>query len=82
MDTSQCYTCMFIACHVKFNLVLESVGDFTFDKCSFLYVTEKVDSLSQYSITRASCGSDHSLAINQWGQVFSWGSDSYGQLGE
>jgi len=73
---------MFIACHVKFNLVLEFVADFTFDECSFLYVTEKMDSLSQYSITRASCGSDHSLAINQWGQVISWGSDSYGQLGE
>jgi len=73
---------MFIACHDKFNLVLECVVGFTFDKCSFLYVTEKVDSLSQYSITRASCGSDHSLAIDQWGQVFGWGSDSYGQLGE
>jgi alpha-tubulin suppressor-like RCC1 family protein len=73
---------MFIACHVKFNLVLVCVADFTFDKCSLLYVTEKVDSLSQYSITRASCGSDHSLAINEWGQVFSWGSDLYGQLGE
>jgi E3 ubiquitin-protein ligase HERC4 len=58
------------------------IPDFPCDKCSFLYVTEKMDSLSQYSITKASCGSDHTLAINQWGQVFSWGSDSYGQLGE
>ena len=74
--------CMFIAYHIKFNLVIECEVDFIFDNWCFLYVTEKVDSLSQYSITRASCGSNHSLAINQWGQVFSWGSDSYGQLGE
>jgi alpha-tubulin suppressor-like RCC1 family protein len=45
-------------------------------------VTEKVDSLSVYLITRASCGSSHTLAVNEWGQVFSWGSDSYGQLGK
>jgi len=38
--------------------------------------------LSRYLITRASCGSDHTLAVNEWGQVFSWGSDSYGQLGK
>lgn len=24
----------------------------------------------------------HSLALNQWGQVFSWGSDYHGQLGQ
>lgn len=29
----------------------------------------------------ASCGAVHSIAINDWGQIFSWGSDLYGQLG-
>lgn len=32
-------------------------------------------------MTQVSCGDVHSLALNQWGQVFSWGSDSHGQLG-
>jgi hypothetical protein len=45
-------------------------------------ITERVDSLSKYLITRASCGASHTLAVNEWGQVFSWGSDSHGQLGE
>lgn len=27
------------------------------------------------------CGATHSVALNQWGQVFSWGSDYHGQLG-
>lgn len=28
------------------------------------------------------CGATHSTALNQWGQVFSWGSDYHGQLGQ
>lgn len=32
-------------------------------------------------MTQVACGESHSLALNQWGHVFSWGSDSHGQLG-
>lgn len=27
------------------------------------------------------CGVQHSVAVDEWGQSFSWGSDSMGQLG-
>ena len=32
-------------------------------------------------ITQVSCGASHSLAINNWGQIFTWGSNLFGQLG-
>lgn len=28
-----------------------------------------------------SCGAAHSMAVNEWGQVYCWGSDCHGQLG-
>lgn len=28
-----------------------------------------------------SCGIQHSMALDEWGQPFSWGSDNMGQLG-
>lgn len=28
------------------------------------------------------CGEAHSMALNEWGQLYTWGSDSFGQLGE
>uniref|UniRef100_A0A182JTG2 HECT domain-containing protein n=1 Tax=Anopheles christyi TaxID=43041 RepID=A0A182JTG2_9DIPT len=37
--------------------------------------------LDNYIITRISCGTAHSLALTNWGQVFSWGSNAVGQLG-
>lgn len=42
---------------------------------------EPVTGLDAYNITHVACGATHSVALNQWGQVFSWGSDTYGQLG-
>uniref|UniRef100_A0A182M4V1 HECT domain-containing protein n=1 Tax=Anopheles culicifacies TaxID=139723 RepID=A0A182M4V1_9DIPT len=38
-------------------------------------------SLENYIITGVSCGTAHSLALTNWGQVFSWGSNAVGQLG-
>lgn len=32
-------------------------------------------------MTQVACGAQHTLAQNEWGEVFSWGSNSYGQLG-
>ncbi|XP_066150994.1 probable E3 ubiquitin-protein ligase HERC4 isoform X3 [Euwallacea fornicatus] len=40
-----------------------------------------VAGLDAYNITHVACGATHSAALNQWGQVFSWGSDFHGQLG-
>ena len=40
-----------------------------------------VTPLSQQEITQISCGNDHTLALNITGQVFSWGSNRFGQLG-
>jgi len=40
-----------------------------------------VESLSAHFISKVACGANHSVAINEWGQLFSWGSDAHGQLG-
>ncbi|XP_065086376.1 probable E3 ubiquitin-protein ligase HERC4 isoform X2 [Ochlerotatus camptorhynchus] len=40
-----------------------------------------ISALENYIITHVSCGTAHSLALTNWGQVFSWGSNSIGQLG-
>lgn len=32
-------------------------------------------------IIQVSCGNQHSMAVNEFGQLFSWGSNSVGQLG-
>lgn len=33
-------------------------------------------------ITQISCGARHSVALSEFGQVFSWGFNDYGQLGQ
>lgn len=33
------------------------------------------------TLSAISCGLQHSMALDEWGQPFSWGSDSMGQLG-
>ncbi|XP_057653179.1 probable E3 ubiquitin-protein ligase HERC4 isoform X1 [Diorhabda carinulata] len=40
-----------------------------------------VSALDAHHIIDVKCGSLHSMALNQWGQVFSWGSNFCGQLG-
>ncbi|XP_047528623.1 probable E3 ubiquitin-protein ligase HERC4 isoform X1 [Vanessa atalanta] len=37
--------------------------------------------LKSSTISAIACGSQHSMALDEWGQVFSWGSDNFGQLG-
>lgn len=37
--------------------------------------------MENYSISQIATGTTHSLAVNEWGQVFSWGSNIVGQLG-
>ena len=41
----------------------------------------QVAKLSTYTIKAISCGANHCLACDEWGKVFSWGSNGYGQLG-
>jgi E3 ubiquitin-protein ligase HERC4 len=43
---------------------------------------ELITALENYSITQVACGNRHSMAINEWGQLFTWGCDEYGQLGQ
>lgn len=42
---------------------------------------EPVDTLAVQVIRQVALGSHHTCALNEWGQVFSWGSNSSGQLG-
>lgn len=46
----------------------------------FLHL-DLVDGFTNHVITRACCGSSHSVALNEWGNVFTWGSNSFSQLG-
>ncbi|CAG5132690.1 unnamed protein product, partial [Candidula unifasciata] len=44
-------------------------------------IPKLVKSLAGYSVVQISCGSVHTLALSNDGLVFSWGSNSFGQLG-
>ncbi|KAF5286890.1 hypothetical protein FQA39_LY00423 [Lamprigera yunnana] len=44
-------------------------------------ITEQVTGLDAYHISQVACGMSHSMALNKWGQIFTWGSDHNGQLG-
>ncbi|XP_058054803.1 probable E3 ubiquitin-protein ligase HERC4 [Anopheles bellator] len=43
---------------------------------------QRLTSLENYIITHACCGIAHSLALTNWGQIYSWGSNAMGQLGQ
>uniref|UniRef100_UPI00358F9D47 probable E3 ubiquitin-protein ligase HERC4 n=1 Tax=Myxine glutinosa TaxID=7769 RepID=UPI00358F9D47 len=49
------------------------------DEC--VRVPRLVKSLSNVQLLQVSCGSKHCLALSNDGQLFSWGSNQYGQLG-
>ncbi|XP_055608814.1 probable E3 ubiquitin-protein ligase HERC4 isoform X2 [Uranotaenia lowii] len=40
-----------------------------------------LNSLENYIVTQITCGTSHSIALTNWGQLFSWGSNALGQLG-
>uniref|UniRef100_A0A673UYB8 HECT and RLD domain containing E3 ubiquitin protein ligase family member 6 n=1 Tax=Suricata suricatta TaxID=37032 RepID=A0A673UYB8_SURSU len=44
-------------------------------------IPRKINTLTGIKIIQVSCGHYHSLALSEDGQVFSWGSNSHGQLG-
>lgn len=33
-------------------------------------------------MTNVACGEAHSMALNEWGQLYTWGSNICGQLGK
>ena len=42
---------------------------------------EPIDALSNHVVVRLCCGSNHSLALTEAGQIFGWGCNLFGQLG-
>lgn len=40
-----------------------------------------VSGLNASVVVQIACGTNHSMALDEWGQVFAWGSDAEGQLG-
>ncbi|XP_054996003.1 probable E3 ubiquitin-protein ligase HERC6 [Sorex araneus] len=46
-----------------------------------VHIPRTIKSLKGIRIIQVSCGDHHSLALTEGGQLFSWGSNSHGQLG-
>lgn len=44
-------------------------------------IPSMVIGLNDYLITKVCCGSSHSAALTDWGNVYTFGSNSVGQLG-
>lgn len=44
------------------------------------HIPELINDLGNTVITDLSCGARHSLALSEWGQLYSWGHNDYGQL--
>lgn len=44
-------------------------------------ISESIPALENYKIVQIACGMAHSMAMDEWGQVYTWGSNSRGQLG-
>jgi len=51
------------------------------DRCPFMPVPKKIESLQGFTITQLACGDSHSMALSKEGFVFAWGEASFGQLG-
>ena len=51
------------------------------DRCPFMPVPKRIESLQGYTITQLACGDSHSMALTKEGFVFAWGEASFGQLG-
>lgn len=44
--------------------------------------TEPITAVDSLVMTSVACGEAHSMALNEWGQLYTWGSDSSCQLGK
>lgn len=47
----------------------------------FILHIELIPDLEAFAFRKIACGNSHTLAVNEWGQLFSWGSNTEGQLG-
>ncbi|XP_068458901.1 probable E3 ubiquitin-protein ligase HERC3 [Clinocottus analis] len=45
------------------------------------YIPKPLEAFSNITVSQVACGSRHSVALTQGGQVYTWGQDSRGQLG-
>ena len=43
---------------------------------------EMIPGIDSFVFKKAACGSKHTMALNEWGQLFCWGANSHGQLGK
>lgn len=43
---------------------------------------EQITSVDSLVMTKVACGDSHSMALNEWGQLYTWGSDAHHQLGK
>lgn len=51
------------------------------DRCPFMPVPKKIESLNAVVITQLACGDSHSMALTKEGFVYAWGEATLGQLG-
>lgn len=67
----------------KSNVLQSETRNATNEKLMYvlILILEPVPGLESYEIVHIACGTAHSMALNKWGQVYAWGSDSNGQLG-
>jgi len=47
----------------------------------FLIFIDPITTIDSLVITNIACGDAHSMALNEWGQLYTWGSDACCQLG-
>lgn len=62
----------------KIHLIFQSMKAFIEPNVWF---SEQITSVDSLVFTSVSCGETHSMALNEWGQLYTWGSDSCCQLG-
>ena len=41
-----------------------------------------MEEIESYPMKIVVCGENHSMALNEWGEIFTWGCNSNGQLGD
>ncbi|XP_056272847.1 probable E3 ubiquitin-protein ligase HERC4 [Pseudoliparis swirei] len=51
------------------------------DTTAGTYIPKPLEAFSNIAVSQVACGSRHSVALTQGGQVYTWGRDSRGQLG-
>ncbi|XP_054892414.1 probable E3 ubiquitin-protein ligase HERC3 isoform X2 [Poeciliopsis prolifica] len=72
-----------VSCEDDAVLLLSEKGSvFCVDTSHTPYTPRILDAFSGISVVQVACGSQHSVALTKEGQVYTWGLDSRGQLGQ